>query len=344
MTMTARPYTLALVESATQLLNAAEWAHAAGETTGTRIVVLAPRDQHTVRQIERVADVVRDLGLDLRCYAVRERGTGALAGTARVLADIRTARRLVIGDPFSRYIQTVLPLSPADEVVVVDDGTATWEYVSCVDNGKPLVRWHLPLRRREARAERARRLLSPGGSLREISVFSCLRDATPVGGFGLANRYLYARSWRSPQVKDEVDLLGTSLVDTGVVRRGAYVDAIAAVAAAHGPLRYLAHRRETDDLLAEIATIPGVRVCRGDLPVELALRAGPVGRRVITFPSTAAHTLPVVLGDLPVTIDVRRIEPEWFTARTTQHARGFVARIESERPVLPPRPAAAPHH
>jgi hypothetical protein len=53
--------TLALVESATQLINVAEWAYAAGETDGLHIAVLAPRDRHTVRQIARVGELVTGL-------------------------------------------------------------------------------------------------------------------------------------------------------------------------------------------------------------------------------------------------------------------------------------------
>ncbi len=318
--------TVALVETATQLLNAAEWAHASGETDGTRIVVLAPNDRHSVRQIANVTEVIGELGLEVRNYPVRASGIAALTSAARVLADVAGAPRLVIGDPFSRYIQTLLPLSRAEEVVVVDDGTATWEYAACVSAGKPLVRWRKPLSRYEPRAARAVRLLSPSES-REIAVFSCLRDVTPIGAIALANRYSWTRSWRTPDLKDEVDVLGTSLVTTGVVGRRPYVDAVSDLARRHGPLRYLAHRRESDNLVAEIATIPGLRVVRPELPVELALRAGPVARRLITFPSTAGHTLPVVLGGLPVDLSVRPVEPAWFTAATTPHARAFVHRI-----------------
>ena len=130
--------------------------------------------------------------------------------------------------------------------------------------------------------------------------------------------------------------VGVSLVGSGVVLRRPYVTAVGELARRHAPVRYVAHRRESPDLLAEIASLPGVRVVRSDLPAELALRRGPVAARIVTFPSTAAHTLPVVLSDVGVTIDVHPVRPEWFAPSTTSHAREFVARIADAAPR--PRP------
>ena len=325
--------TLALVESATQLLNVAEWAYASGETADLRIAVLAPADRRTVQQIQRVAQLVAELDVPMRTHSVRTLRPATAGGVLAVTRELARAQRLIIGDPFSRFIQTVLPVAgAADEVVVVDDGTATWEFVKCIDAGRPLVRWGVPLSGAEPRATRAARLLSPSSS-RRLTVFSCLGDAVPVGATGLANRYEWARTSGTPElVTDEIDVLGVSLVDNGIVERRPYIDAVADLALRHAPVRYVAHRRESENLVAQIAALPGVRVVRLDLPVELALRRGPVGRRVITFPSTASHTLPIVLGDVACQVEVRRIEPEWFTPTTTRHARAFVARIADRAP------------
>jgi hypothetical protein len=180
---------------------------------------------------------------------------------------------------------------------------------------------------------RATQLLSPSID-RSIDVFSCLRRATPGGATPLINRYSWTRArWRPQLVTDEVDLLGTSLVDTGVVQRNAYLGAVAACAQLGKPVRYLAHRRESENLLAEIATIPNLRVVRPQQPVEVLLRTGPVAEHIVTFPSTAAHTLPVVLSDVSITFDVIPIDPAWFTESATFRARSFVARIAAEAPV-----------
>ncbi len=332
----ARPRTVALVETATQLHNVVEWAHATGSIDDVRVNVLAPTDRQSMRQLTRVAALARGMGVDVRHRSVRARNSTAVTGAAAVARDIRSADRLVLGDPFSRYIQTLLPLARADHLVAVDDGTATWEFVACLDEDKPMVRWRKPLEGRMALEARATRLLTPSVR-RRLTVFSCLRDATPLGASRVDNRYSWARAWRTPDIVDDrVDVLGISLVDSGLIRRAAYVDAVADLVRRHAPVRYFAHRRESDSLVAEIDTLPGVTVVRADLPAELALRKGPVSRHIITFPSTASHTLPIVLGDLmrdqALRIDVRPVDPTWFTASTTKHARDFVARIATVAP------------
>jgi hypothetical protein len=324
--------TLALVESPTQLLNVAEWAYASGEAADVAIAVLAPKDAHTRQQLRRVGELIRPLALAPIVYPVRTRSAGALTGTSRLTVRVARARRLVLGDPFSRFIQTLLPASRASEIVVVDDGTATWEFTRCVNAGRPLVRWGVPVVGAERRAARATRLLSPSAE-RELTVFSCLNDATPLAATGLANRYEWTRRWHRPEVvDDEVDVLGVSLVDKGVVERAPYVAAVSGLVRRYGRVRYLAHRRESTSLVAEIGALPGVRVARNDLPVELELRRGFVARSVVTFPSTATHTLPVVLADVGVTVQVCRIDPSWFVAGTSRPTRDFVARIADAAP------------
>ena len=328
--------TVALVETATQLHNVVEWGHATKSVDELRVNVLAPTDRQSVRQLTRVAALARGMGFDVRHRSVRAHNSTAVTAAAAVAADVRGADRLIIGDAFSRYIHTLLPLSRADHLVLVDDGTSTWEFVTCLDGGRPMIRWTVPTGGAERRQARATRLLTPS-LRRRLTVFSCLQDATPLGATRTHNEYEWARVWRTPEIVDDrVDVLGISLVDSGVIERRAYVDAVASLVRKHAPVRYFAHRRESDSLVAEIDTLPGVTVVRADLPAELALRKGPVSRRVITFPSTASHTLPVVLGDLMrdkgLRVDVRPVDPSWFTPTTTQHARDFVARIADVAP------------
>lgn len=329
------PRTIGLVESATQLLNVLEWGHTTGQTDQLKVAVLAPRDAHTRKQLAQVAALATGAGIEVELVDIRGKGAGGVISGVRLTRDLAQARRVVIGDPFSRLIQTMLPLVRADHLVVVDDGTATWEFAACINSAKPLVRWPLAGEQTPLLAARASRRLSPS-TARRLTVYSCLAGATPVGAMGVVNRYEWTRSWCTPEVRTgEIDVVGTSLVDSGVVERTAYLGAVRRLTARFAPVRYLAHRRESDNRLAEIAALPGVRVVRADLPIELALRRGPVAQRIITFPSTAAYTLPVVLADLDVRIEMRRIEPGWFTAATSAHARDFVARIATEAPLRP---------
>jgi hypothetical protein len=48
----------------------------------------------------------------------------------------------------------------------------------------------------------------------------------------------------------------------------------------------------------------GLEVVRPDLPLELIARRGPIGRTVLSFPSTVVHTLPLALSGTPVRVAV----------------------------------------
>ena len=99
---------LALVESPTQLLNALEWAHAVGQGR-TRIVVLAPSDEHSLRQIAAVVARAASLDVEIDVAHVRRRNSSGVRALARVALAVRGMQRVVVGDPFSGMIQSLLP-------------------------------------------------------------------------------------------------------------------------------------------------------------------------------------------------------------------------------------------
>ena len=327
---------LALVESPTQLLNALEWAYAsAARSAGrrVRIIVLAPADPHSLRQIAAVIERANSLDVEVDVAHVRRRSIEGVVALARVVAAVRRAGRIVVGDPFSGMIQTLLAIGTVRELVVVDDGTSTWEFADCISQGRPLERWRVARTGKSSsgRTIRATRRFTPTAEC-ALTVFTCLPSgAVPDGGTLLENTYAWTRgSWGASIDETRTDVIGTSLVDTGVIDRSAYLGAVAELAAQFGALRYHAHRRESAAILAEIGALRDVEVVRGQLPIELALTSGPVARRVVTFPSTAAYTLPIVLAGSGVRLEVRRVEPSWFTAETTEHARRFVSRIADD--------------
>ena len=135
-------------------------------------------------------------------------------------------QRLVIGDPFSGVMQVVLSICTTPEVVIVDDGTATMEFARQWMAGEHLARWHQvaqPGHRQQiaryARGQIAasvRRRIGPGSGCR-LSVFTCL--PVQLGQIPIVrNRYAWTRArFRAPQLKPAADLIGTSLVETGVV-------------------------------------------------------------------------------------------------------------------------------
>ncbi|MET7724251.1 hypothetical protein ABZT44_26040, partial [Streptomyces mirabilis] len=141
------PHTLAFVESPVQLLNVLEWAHTSAHHgtapgAGLTLVVLSPNDPMTRGQLRRMAELARDEGHSVRWEEARG-GTTAPFHTIGGLAPLlRRARRIVMGDPFSRYVQLLLTITRAPDLVVVDDGTATMEFVAQLARGERLVRWH----------------------------------------------------------------------------------------------------------------------------------------------------------------------------------------------------------
>lgn len=347
----------------------------AAATEDLTVVVLSPHDPMTRGQLRRVAELARDEGIAVRWQEARGGPTAPLKTVGSLARDLRRAHRVVIGDPFSRYVQLLLTLTSARSVVVVDDGTATMEFVSQLADGERLVRWHrkgsAPAGLQAATqavlfapfARRARSRLTPGGPRghegergRQVSVFSSMPvDASEVrlremGVTVTANDFAWTRSrFGPPRLTRGTDLVGTSLVETGVVDPERYLEGVAALARTHGATRYFAHRRESSEKLHRVQSVTGLEIVRPDLPLELVARRGPIGRTVVSFPSTVVHTLPLALAGTPVSVAVCEVDRTWFTANASPRAEGFLSGVtDSARrvrrlggtPVPGPGPAA----
>lgn len=358
--------TLAFVESPVQLLNVLEWAYAQGGARllgavphqpvrggGTdprpegaaaapsiRIVVLPPTDPMSRGQLRRMAGLARDEGHEVQWQEARGGRFAPLRALAALARDVRSARRVVIGDPFSRYVQLLLTLVRAEELVVVDDGTATMEFVAQTARGERLVRWHraggggLPGRLRElayapVSATARRRFTPAAGSGRGVEVFSSMPVSASHGGMTVRlNDFAWTRArFGPPRLTKGTDLVGTSLVETGVVDPDRYREAVVALAAEHGATRYFAHRRESPEKLRALSEATGLEIVRPDLPLELIARRGPVGRTIVSFPSTVVHTLPYALAGTGVTVAVCDVDPGWLTEGASARARGFLAGV-----------------
>ncbi|UQA93440.1 hypothetical protein [Streptomyces halobius] len=330
---TTKRGTLAFVESPVQLLNTLEWAHAvqAAELT---VVVLSPHDPMTRGQLRRMAELARDEGHTVRWEEARGGATAPLRTIGGLAPLLRRARRIVLGDPFSRYVQLLLTLTRARDLVVVDDGTATMEFISQLARGERLVRWHRHGSGRGPRdlvlapfAATARRRLTPApeGGRRTVGLFSSMPVDAPPGVHVTTNEFAWTRErFGPPRLTRAADIVGTSLVETGVVDEDRYREAVRALARTHGATRYFAHRRESTDKLRRLAAETGLEVVRPDLPLELIARRGPVGRLIVSFPSTVVHTLPLALVGTEVKVAVCDIDPTWLTANASPRAQGFL--------------------
>ncbi|RFU84364.1 hypothetical protein DY218_23050 [Streptomyces triticagri] len=347
--------TLAFVESPVQLLNVLEWAHAdtlrapaaepaerartpepaadSGPPPPT-VVVLAPTDPMTRGQLRRMSELARDEGMRVRWEEARGGATAPLRTIGSLAAELRRARRIVIGDPFSRYVQLLLTITRADELVVVDDGTATMEFIAQLARGERLVRWHRSGGRPGARdlafapfATRARRRLTPSDA-RTVEVFSSMPVEPPPEVTVTPNAFAWTRArFGPPRITRSADLVGTSLVETGVVDPDRYLEAVASLARDHRATRYFAHRRESAEKLRRLATETGLEVVRPDLPLELIARRGPIGRTILSFPSTVVHTLPLALAGTGVEVAVCDIDPDWLTEHASPRAQGFLSGV-----------------
>ncbi|MCX4971898.1 hypothetical protein [Streptomyces sp. NBC_00620] len=351
------PHTLAFVESPVQLLNVLEWAYAhalrperdsfpapvgapAGGAAGPpgaglTLVVLSPNDPMTRGQLRRMADLARDEGYEVRWEEARG-GTMAPFHTIGGLAPLlRKAQRIVMGDPFSRYVQLLLTITKARELVVVDDGTATMEFVAQLARGERLVRWHRRGGRPGPRdllfapvSSSARRRLTPS-ERRSVEVFSSMPiDSAPEGVRLTSNDFSWTRArFGPPRITKGADLVGTSLVETGVVDPDHYLEAVRTLAKTHGATRYFAHRRESTEKLHRLAVETGLEIVRPDLPLELIARRGPIGRTILSFPSTVVHTLPLALAGTEVRVAVCDIDPTWLTENASPRAQGFLSGV-----------------
>ncbi|MFC9960716.1 hypothetical protein ACFVIB_25580 [Streptomyces nigra] len=327
--------TLAFVESPVQLLNVLEWAHAHAPGAGLTLVVLSPTDPMTRGQLRRTAELARTEGHTIRWEEARGGATAPFRTIGGLAGLLRRAERIVLGDPFSRYVQLLLTITGARDLVVVDDGTATMEFVAQLARGERLVRWHRKGGRPGPRdllfapvSAVARRRLTPGGG-RAVEVFSSMPvTETPPGVTVTANTFAWTRErFGPPRITKGADLVGTSLVETGVVDGDRYMRAVRSLAAAHGATRYFAHRRESAEKLHRLAVETGLEVVRPDLPLELIARRGPIGRTVLSFPSTVVHTLPLALAGTGVRVAVCDIDPAWLTAHASPRAQGFLSGV-----------------
>ena len=327
---------LALVESPVQLLHVIEWCHATGTGEDTRIAGLAPRDRTSREQLRAMLGYAEEEGTASRWYDPRRSPAALLATIVGLRRQVAAADRLVVGDPFSGVVQLLLPAHRGGGLVVVDDGTATMEFASRLAELTPLARWDareagLAARLRRPSAARAGRLFSPSPS-RPVTVFTVMPVSRVPGLMLHPNRYDWTRRrFGRPEVVPGSDIVGTSLVETGMVAEAAYLEQVARLAGSAG--RYYAHRREGADKLARIAERTGLQVVRPRVPLEIELRRGPVAERVISFPSSVGYTLPVVLADVATESRLLPVEPAWLQPGVGGRAQDFLTTIVARKPL-----------
>ena len=321
--MSSGPTALALVESPAQLMNVVELVHATARPDRAAHRRAGARGRTHPVQLRAMMALARQAGHQVTWYEPRL-GGASVARTVRAMAvELSSVERLIVGDPFSGVIQVIISISRNAEVTIVDDGTATLEFARQWVAGEQLSRWHrlaTPSQRRQiatlARdqiAGNVRRRLSPehGGRLRLFTAHA----GRPAGCGGHPQRLLLGPGAVSepPEIRSTADLVGTSLVESGVVQGGRYLEGVESLLSRYQATRYFAHRKE-DEWKLDLIGRMGVEVVRADLPLELVARRGPMGHTVVSFPSTVVHTLPVVLAGTPIEVVVAEIPPSWYAS------------------------------
>jgi hypothetical protein len=260
----------------------------------------------------------------------------AVARSLRALGgELAGVRRLVVGDPYSGVVQAIISVTKLSEVTIVDDGTATLEFARQWVAGEHLSRWHrvaTPSQRRQITAlardqvsGTVRRRLSPQSGCR-LRLFTCMPVDVP-GVRIIRNDFSWVRARHAaPELKPGADLVGTSLVESGVVKADCYLGAVETLITRHDADRYFAHRKEADWKLDLIERI-GIEVVRPSLPLEIVARKGPVGRTIVSFPSTVVHTLPIVLAGSEARVVICEIANEWYEPEKTVQADDFLGRV-----------------
>ncbi len=323
--------TLALVESPAQLLHLLEWCHAEQAGDRTRLAVLAPNDPGTVTQLRSVADFAEEEGIEVEWHSPRSSALAGLRTVAELREAVAGARRLVIGDPFSGMIQALLPFARPQEVVVVDDGTATLEFATQLAHGESLRRWHSGPATGLLRGPLGRHARSFFGAGR-LRLFTVMSVTSLPGSRIQHHGYDWTRRrFGPPRSLRGLDVIGSSLVESGVVELESYLDAVSTLAADPGAGgRYFAHRREDPEKLRRLAQRSGLRIVRPKVPLEIELRRGPVATQLASFPSSVGYTLPLVLAGVGTRIAVQPLPEAMIRRQVSARAREFLDRVAAD--------------
>ncbi|MCC6497306.1 MAG: hypothetical protein IT193_13720 [Propionibacteriaceae bacterium] len=325
------PDTLALVESPAQLLHLLEWCHVEQAADRTRLAVLLPNDAGTVTQLRSMADFAEEEGIGIEWYSPRESATAGLRTVAALRRSVAGARRLVVGDPFSGMIHTLLPFARPHEVVVVDDGTATLEFAAQLAHGESLQRWHSGPATGLLRGPLGRHARSFFGSGR-LRLFTVMSVTSVPGSRVQRHGYDWTRRrFGPPRPLRGLDVIGSSLVETGVVELESYLDAVSRLAVDPGAGgRYFAHRREDPEKLRRLAQRSGLHIVRPKVPLEIELRRGPVATQLASFPSSVGYTLPLVLAGVGTRIAVQPLPETMIHRHVSARAREFLEQVGAD--------------
>ncbi len=236
------------------------------------------------------------------------------------LALLRTAREIVLGDPFSRMAHVVVLSRTRGRIVVLEDGAAVlgaWRTLST--DGAALVRAHgrrrvprqlgrLATRRLRQLADRSEVALVAG-----LPMSAEIADRLQARSFDVIHHdFEWCRTVPLPAdqrlptaVGTAHVVLGSALAADGHLDRKCYRDWLTTHL---GPgTMFLPHRRDQAGEI-ELARQCGAKIVQSDrLTAELLLRDVEGELVIDSFPMTAALTIPAIRREAPTTLRLTRL-------------------------------------
>lgn len=283
---------LAWVESPLQLLGAAEWAASHGRTV--------PVAGRLTPQISATADELLARGARF----------GELAPYIGIPWSMLARHgHWLVGDGFSGQFRLAAAVLRPHRVTFLDDGAYAIAYADALLGRRPYARPNVAERGlTTVVAPFAAELVHRRAAARRAGFFTAF-DLGADRLDGLADRGFSIRrhgfSWTratapaAPALGRRI-VLGSALPVDGRMMLVDYVRWVRDAAA--GDAVYLPHRRETAEQLDAVATLPGLRIHRTGLPVELVLAGARHPLDVHTLPSSTTTTLPLVMAGTGTTV------------------------------------------
>jgi len=278
---------IAWVESPLQLLGAAEWAAAHDRpvpVAGRLTAQMSDTADELLARGARFGEMAPYLGIPWKLLSTHGHwlvGDG-FSGQFRLAASVLRPHRLTFLDDGAHalpFADSLLGTRPYGRPGVVERGLTT--------RAAPFAH-ELVLRR--ARTARA-------GFFTAFDLGAKRHTALTDRGFDIRrHRFAWTRA-SAPEARDlgARIVLGSARPVDGRMPLARFIEWVREIAAS-GPVSYLPHRRETDEQLDAVGTIPDVRIVHSQLPVELVLAGARSPLEVFTLPSSTTTTLPLVLA------------------------------------------------
>lgn len=254
------------------------------------------------------------------------------ARPATVRRRLRGSVDFAVGDLCSGQAGVLLTSQPHARLVVLDDGSSTLvALANLVRTNGSLVRPRSAGNRLRSAfgigVHRAVRARMPG----RIRVVSGLSVAAAVASAEVPV-VLHGFGWtRSAKVRLAVRqadtvILGSALASDGLISVDSYRSWLdRALDTATGSTFFVPHRRDAEYVADLVRRRGGLLVSPAGLPIELVAAGWHDRVVVVTLPSTAALTLPVVQPRL--TLDCRAVSDHWWTGMASPSMRQLVADI-----------------